>query len=126
MKRSRSPRDLWASLLPIVGSAAALAAAFEIPRLASGPPIPAWMLVTLVLAGAILACHRPATGVTTLGLGVMVLPLAFRLGGAARASLLAASALVISDLALRLIRRLASLQPPQRRALLPRLLEHAA
>ncbi|MEA2599640.1 MAG: two-component system, cell cycle response regulator [Acidobacteriota bacterium] len=125
MKRSRSPRDLWASLLPIVGGAVALAAAFEIPRLAPGPPIPAWLLVTLILAGAILACHRPATGVTTLGLGVMILPLAFRLGGAARSALLAASALVISDLALRLIRGLAVLQPPERRALFPRLLEDA-
>jgi diguanylate cyclase (GGDEF)-like protein len=125
MKRSRSPRDLWASLLPIVGGAVALAAAFEIPRLAPGLPIPAWLLVILILAGAILACHRPATGVTTLGLGVMILPLAFRLGGAARGALLAASALVISDLVLRLIRRLAALQPPERRALFPRLLEDA-
>src|SRR4051794_15721176 len=125
MKRSRSPRDLWASLLPIVGSAVALAAAFEIPRFTPGPLIPAWLQVTLILAGAILACHRPATGVTTLGLGVMILPLAFRLGGAARGALLAASALVISDLILRLIRRLAALQPPERRALFPRFLEDA-
>ncbi|HEX3553508.1 MAG TPA: diguanylate cyclase [Thermoanaerobaculia bacterium] len=125
MKRSRSLRDLWASLLPIVGGAVALTAAFEIPRLVAGSPVPAWLLVTLLMAGAALACHRPAVGITTLGLGVMVLPVAFRLGGAARGAALAASALIVSDLCLRLIRSLASLQPPERRALLPRVLEDA-
>ncbi|MBW8877334.1 MAG: diguanylate cyclase [Acidobacteria bacterium] len=125
MKRSRSLRDLWASLLPIVGGAVALAVAFEVPRLVAGPPVPAWLLVTLLLAGAALACHRPAVGITTLGLGVMVLPVAFRLGGAARGAALAAGALIVSDLCLRLIRSLAALQPPERRALLPRVLEDA-
>ncbi|HEV7504021.1 MAG TPA: diguanylate cyclase [Thermoanaerobaculia bacterium] len=123
MKRSRSLRDLWASLLPILGGALALIAAFEIRALVAGPPSPAWLLVTLLLAGAILACHRPAVGLTTLGLGVMILPVAFRLGGVARGAALAASALIVSDLCLRLIRGLAALQPPERRALVPRVLE---
>ena len=36
--------------------------------------MPAWLLVTLVLAGAAAACHRPAPGISTLGLGTMILP----------------------------------------------------
>jgi diguanylate cyclase (GGDEF)-like protein len=125
MKRSRSLRDLWASLLPILGGALALTVAFEIRALVAGPPSPAWLLVTLLLAGAALACHRPVVGATTLGLGVMILPVAFRLGGVARGAALAASALIVSDLCLRLIRGLAALQPPERRALVPRVLEDA-
>ncbi|HEX4965689.1 MAG TPA: diguanylate cyclase [Thermoanaerobaculia bacterium] len=125
MKRSRSLRDLWASLLPIAGGAVALGVAFEIRALVAGSPLPAWLLVILLLAAAALACHRPAVGITTLGLGVMVVPVAFRLGGAARGAALAAAALVVSDLCLRLIRGLAALQPPERRGLLPRILEEA-
>src|SRR5436305_14450175 len=110
MKRSRSLRDLWASLLPIVGGAVALTAAFEIPRLVAGPPVPAWLLVTLLLAGGALGCHRPAVGVTTLGLGVMVLPVAFRLGGAARGVALAAGAVRGGDVCLCIVGSLGYLQ----------------
>src|ERR1700712_1667730 len=60
----------------------------------------------------------------------MILPIAFRLGGVARGAALAASALIVSDLCLRLVRGLAALQPPERRgpvrrALVPRVLEAA-
>jgi diguanylate cyclase (GGDEF)-like protein len=123
MKRSRSPRDLWASLLPIVGGGIALAAAYQAPAMAPAAPMPAWFLVILLFAGVALACHRPAAGSTTLGLGAMILPAAFRLSGAAPAALLAASAVILAELALRSVRRLGVLQPSERRDLLPRALE---
>jgi diguanylate cyclase (GGDEF)-like protein len=123
MKRSRSPRDLWASLLLIAGALLALAGAYRVARLAPGTPIPGWMLVALLLSGAAAACHRPAAGVISLGLGTMILPLAFRLGGAAPAAMLAAAAFFTAELSLRLARQFAALQPPERRSLLPRALE---
>ena len=49
MKRSRSPRDLWASLLPTAGGVLALAIALRVPALVRGEPMPAWLLVTLLL-----------------------------------------------------------------------------
>jgi diguanylate cyclase (GGDEF)-like protein len=122
MKHSRSPRDSWASLLPMAGGALALAAAYRIPALAARP-LPAGILLALVLAGAAMACHRPGAGGATLGLGAAVLPMALMAAGAAPAALLAAAALLISELALRLVRRLAAVQPPERRNLLPRALE---
>jgi diguanylate cyclase (GGDEF)-like protein len=123
MKRTRPPRDLWASLLPIAGGAVALAAAYRVPALAPAEPMPAWLLVTLLLAGAALACHRPAAGSTTLGLGAMILPAAFRLSGAAPAAALAASAFLISELSLRIARRVGDFQTVERRGFLPRSLE---
>src|SRR5829696_7298645 len=124
MKRSRSPRDLWASLLPILGAAVALAAAYRFRALGSGgPPMPAWLLVTLVLAGAAMACHRPAAGINSLGLATMVLPAAFRLSGAAPAAALAAAVFLVSEMALRIVRRVGSFQPPERRNFFPRALE---
>jgi diguanylate cyclase (GGDEF)-like protein len=122
MKHSPAPRDLWASLLPMAGGALALAAAYRVPVLAAHP-LPAGMLLALVLAGAAAACHRPAVGSVTLGLGAAVLPMALMSSGAAPAALLAAAVLLTSELALRLIRRFAAVQPPERRALLPRSLE---
>ena len=125
MKRSRSPRDLWASLLPIIGAGLALAVAYRVPALAPAAPMPAWMLVTLLLGGAALACHRPAAGSNTLGLGAMILPAAFRLSGAAPAAVLAASAFLIAEMALRIVRRIGAFQTTERRELLPRTLEVA-
>ena len=52
MKRTRSPRELWASLLPTAGGLLALAIALRVPALTAREPMPAWLLVTLVLAGA--------------------------------------------------------------------------
>lgn len=122
MKHTRSPRDLWATLVPTAGSALALAIAWRFPALAVGP-MPAWLLLTLVLAGVAAACHRPAPGVVTLGLGAMILPAAFQLSGAAPAAALAAGVFFISELSLRVIHRLANLQPAERRGFLPRSLE---
>ena len=123
MKRSRSPRDLWASLLPTAGGVLALAIASRVPALVRGEPMPAWLLVTLLLAGTAAACHRPAVGIATLGLGTMILPAAFRLSGAAPAAALAAGLLLVVELSLRIVHRLAALQPQERRGFLPRALE---
>jgi diguanylate cyclase (GGDEF)-like protein len=123
MKRSRSPRELWASLLPTAGGALALAVALRVPALTAREPMPAWLLVTLVVAGAAAACHRPSPGVSTLGLGTMILPAAFQLSGAAPAAALAAGLLLVVELALRIVNRLAALQPQERRGFLPRSLE---
>ncbi len=123
MKRSRSPRDLWASLLPIVSAALALLVAHRVPALAPEAPMPAGLQVALLIAGAALACHRPAAGSITLGLGAMILPTAFRLSGAAPAAMLGASAFLIAELSLRIVRRIWTVPPPERRDLLPRALE---
>ena len=123
MKRSRSPRDLWASLLPTAGGVLALAVASRVPALVRGEPMPAWLLVTLLLAGTAAACHRPAVGIATLGLGTMILPAAFRLSGAAPAAALAAGLLLVVELSLRIVNRLATLHPQERRGFLPRSLE---
>jgi diguanylate cyclase (GGDEF)-like protein len=123
MKHNRSPRDHWASLLPIGGGALALAIAYRFAAMVRAEPMPAWLLVTLLLAGAVAAGHRPATGITTLGLGAMILPAAFRLSGAAPAAALAAGVFLVAELALRIVRRLVAIQPAERRNLLPRALE---
>jgi diguanylate cyclase (GGDEF)-like protein len=123
MKQTRSPRDLWASLLPAAGGALALAIAWRVPALVAGAPMPAWLLVTLLVSGIAAACHRPAVGVATLGLGTLVLPAAFRLSGVAPAAAMAAGLLLAVELALRVIHRLAALQPAERRGFLPRSLE---
>jgi len=123
MKRTRSPRDLWASLLPTVGAAVALAVAYRVPALVVAEPMPAWLLVTLLLAGAALACHRPAAGISTLGLATMALPATFLLSGAAPAAALAASVFLVSEMALRIVRRIGSFQPAERRGFFPRALE---
>src|SRR4029077_10512073 len=80
MKRARSPRDLWASLLPMAGAVLALAVASRVRLLAStGVPSPGLLLV-LVFAGTAAACHRPLSGgpampggPVTPGLGAVVL-----------------------------------------------------
>ena len=125
MKRSRSPRDLWASLLPLAGAFVALLAAYRVPALAPAAPASVGFLVILLVAGAALACHRPAAGSTTLGLGAMILPAAFRLSGAAPAAVLAASSFLIAELARRVVRRLAAFQPAERRDIVPRAFEAA-
>jgi diguanylate cyclase (GGDEF)-like protein len=123
MTRTRSPRDLWASLLPAAGGALALAVTWRVPALVVVEPMPAWLLVTLLLCGIAAACHRPAVGVATLGLGTMVLPAAFRLSGVAPAAAMAAGLLFAVELSLRIVHRLAALQPQERRGFLPRSLE---
>ena len=123
MKRHRPPRDLWASLLPIAGAALALLVAYDFPGLVERP-IPAGLLVLFLFAGAAGACHRPAVGSTTLSLGAAILPPALFLTGAAPAALLAGSALLVSELSLRLVRRFAALQPAERRGFFPRSFEN--
>jgi diguanylate cyclase (GGDEF)-like protein len=127
MKHSRPPRDLWASLVPIAWAALVLAAAYQFPTLAPVEPLPAGLLLALALAGAAGACHRPAAGSATLGLGAAALPAALLLGaGAAPVALLAAAVFLIAELTLRLGRRLAAIQPPERRGFWPRSLEAAS
>ncbi len=123
MKRTRSPRDLWASLLPILGAVLVLAVAYRFRALAPPEPMPVGLLLTFLFSGAALACHRPAAGSTTLGLAAMVLPAAFQLSGAAPAALLAAGVFLVSEMGLRLLRRIGSFQPPERRSFFPRVLE---
>jgi diguanylate cyclase (GGDEF)-like protein len=123
MKRTRSPRDLWASLLPILGAVVVLAVAYRFRALAPVEPMPVGLLLTFLFSGAALACHRPAAGSTTLGLAAMVLPAAFRLSGAAPAALLAAGVFLVSEMGLRVFRRIGSFQPPERRNFFPRFLE---
>jgi diguanylate cyclase (GGDEF)-like protein len=118
MKSSRSPRDLWASLLPILGTALALAVASRIGALAGDGPLPPALLAGLIVAGAAAACHRPAVAVSTVGLGAAVLPVGLLLGGAVPAAGLAASSVLVSDLCLRLVRRTAVYGRPDRRSLL--------
>jgi diguanylate cyclase (GGDEF)-like protein len=117
MARARSHRDLWASLLPVAGGCLALAVAYQFPALAPAPLHPALLLLFL-FAGAAGACHRPLPGATPPGLGAMVLPPALLLAGAAPAAFLAAAVLLVAELALRLARRAAGFQPPDRRSLL--------
>ncbi|HSK75667.1 MAG TPA: GGDEF domain-containing protein [Thermoanaerobaculia bacterium] len=123
MKRHRPPRDLWASLLPIAGAALALLVAYDFPGLVERP-IPAGLLVLFLFAGAAGACHRPAVGSTTLSLGAAILPPALFLTGAAPAALLAGSALLVSELSLRLVRRFAAREPAERRGFFPRSFEN--
>ncbi|HEX7180247.1 MAG TPA: GGDEF domain-containing protein [Thermoanaerobaculia bacterium] len=105
MKRTRSHRDLWASLLPIAGAALALAVVWRPPVLVSDGPFTQALLVVLILAGIAAACHRPFVATSTVGLGAYVLPTALWLGGAITAAGLAASSILIADLALRRVRR---------------------
>ncbi len=123
MKHSRSPRDHWASLLPVGGAVLALTVAYRFPAMAPAEPMPAGLLVTFLLSGAALACHRPAVGSVTLGLSAMILPAAFALSGAAPAATLAAAVFLVSEIGLRLLRRLGSFQAPERRSFFPRVLE---
>src|SRR4051794_28629761 len=103
MKRSRSPRDLWASLLPLVGGLLALAVASRFAAMVRTDPMPVWLLVTLGISGVAAACHRPAAGIATLGLGAMVLPASFRLSGAVPAAALAAAVLLSAELLLHVV-----------------------
>jgi len=121
MKHFRPPRDLWASLLPTLGSALALAVAYQFQALDPGSRLSPGLLLVVVLAGVAGACHRPAAGSATLGLGAMVLPVSLLLDGAAPTALLAAAVLLVAELLLRLVRRFA--QVSERRGILPRTLE---
>jgi diguanylate cyclase (GGDEF)-like protein len=118
MKHSRSPRDLWASLLPTLGTALGLLIASRIGALAGDGPVPPWLLIALIVAGAVAACHRPVVAVSTVGLGTAVVPVGLLLAGAVPAAGLAASSVLISDLCLRLVRRTAVYGRPDRRSLL--------
>ncbi|HEY2739943.1 MAG TPA: GGDEF domain-containing protein [Thermoanaerobaculia bacterium] len=118
MKLSRSPRDLWASLLPLLGTALALLIASRIHALDADGPLPPWLLVVLIAAGAVAAFHRPFLAVSTVGLGTAVLPTALLLSGAVPAAGLAAAAVLVSDLSLRFVRRRAVYSRPDRRSLL--------
>jgi diguanylate cyclase (GGDEF)-like protein len=101
----------------------ALAVAARFAAMVRTDPMPVWLLVTLGVAGVAAACHRPAAGIATLGLGAMVLPAAFRLSGAAPAAALAAAVLLSAELLLHVVQRLANFQPTERRGFLPRSLE---
>jgi diguanylate cyclase (GGDEF)-like protein len=118
MKLSRSPRDLWASLLPTLGAALAAVICSRIGALSADGPLPPALLVGLILVGVAAACHRPVVAVSTAGLGAMVLPAALLLAGALPAAGLAASCLLAAELCLRLVRRTAVYGRPDRRSLL--------
>ncbi|HYG61585.1 MAG TPA: GGDEF domain-containing protein [Thermoanaerobaculia bacterium] len=129
MKRTRSPRELWASLLPTAGALLVLAVASRFAALdGTGVPSPTLLLV-MVFAGTVGACHRPLAGgpatpggPVTQGLGTAVLPPMLLLGGVFPAVWLGAGTFLIAELSLRLARRLFALQPVERRGL-PRALE---
>src|SRR4051794_17872536 len=114
MKRSRSPRDVWASLLPIAGAALALSAATWLPALAAGGRSASGLLVVAVLAAAAAAGHRPLGG-ATLGLGAMALPAALVLASPVSAASLGAAAFLVAELVHRLVRVNAAIQLPERR-----------
>jgi diguanylate cyclase (GGDEF)-like protein len=114
MKRSRSPRDVWASLLPTAGAALALSAATWVPALALGGRPAAGLLVVAVLAAAAAAGHRPLGG-ATLGLGAVALPAALVLSSPVSAASLAAAAFLLADLFHRLVRVNPAVQLPERR-----------
>lgn len=118
MKRSRSPRDLWASLLPTLGAVLALGIAARMPALEAEELMPPGLLLVLILAGAAAACHRPFRSVSTVGLGTLVLPLALAGAGGVPAAGLAASSFLSAELLLRLVRRTAVYGAPDRRSLL--------
>ena len=117
MKRSRSPRDLWASLLPTLGAVLALAVATRAPALEADELMPPALLLVLILAGAAAACHRPFRAVSTIGLGTLVLPLACAALGGLPAAGLAASSFLSAELLLRLVRRTTVYGAPDRRSL---------
>jgi len=117
MKRSRSPRDVWASLLPTAGAALALAAAAWVPILARGGTPAPWLLVVTVLAAAAAAVHRPL-GNATLGLGAVALPTVLALASPVFAAALAAAAFLVAELVLRLVRADPDLELAERRRLL--------
>lgn len=117
MKRSRSPRDLWASLLPTLGALLALGAAARMPALEAEELMPPGLLLVLILAGAAAACHRPFRSISTVGLGTLVLPLAVVGLGGVPAAGLAASSFLSAELLLRLVRRTAVYGAPDRRGL---------
>jgi diguanylate cyclase (GGDEF)-like protein len=117
MKRSRSPRDLWASLLPTLGALLALAVAARMPALEPAEVMPPGLLLALILAGAAAACHRPFRSISTVGLGTLVLPLAFEGAGGVPAAGLAASSFLAAELLLRLVRRTTVYGVPDRRSL---------
>src|SRR5947199_7962329 len=98
MKRSRSPRDLWASLLPIAGAALAAAVASRFPALAAGKGLTPALLLVLIFAGVAAAGHRPFVATTTVGLGAVVLPVALELAGAVPAAGLAATSLLAAEI----------------------------
>jgi diguanylate cyclase (GGDEF)-like protein len=120
MKLSRSPRDLWASLLPTLGAALAALICSRIGALSAPAdgPLPPVLLVGLILVGVAAASHRPVVAVSTVGMGAMVLPIALLLAGALPAAGLAASCLLAAELSLRLVRRTAVYGRPDRRSLL--------
>lgn len=118
MKRSRSPRDLWASLLPILGGLLALLVALRTPALEVEELMPPGLLFTLILAGAAAACHRPFRTTSTVGLGTLVLPLALEGAGGVAAAGLSVSSFLMTELLLRFVRRNAVYGAPDRRRVL--------
>ncbi len=117
MKRSRSPRDLWASLLPTLGALLALGVASRMPALDAEEMMPPGLLLVLILAGAAAACHRPFRSISTVGLGTLVLPLALAGLGGVPAAGLAASSFLSAELLTRLVRQTAVYGASDRRSL---------
>jgi diguanylate cyclase (GGDEF)-like protein len=114
MKRSRSPRDVWASLLPTAGAALALSAATWVPAMALGGHPAAGLLVVAVLAAAAAAGHRPLGG-ATLAFGTVALPSALALSSAVSTASLGAAAFLLAELFHRLVRVNSAVQLPERR-----------
>ncbi len=119
MKRTPTPRDLWASLLPTAGAAVALAAValFPLTRPA-GATAGSGLFLLLLLAATAAACHRPRLGGATLGLGTVALPAVLALAGPLAAALAAATAFLGAELLRRGVRAHPAVQLPEQRRFL--------
>ncbi len=116
-QRTRSPRDVWATLLPTAGAVLALAVAAwlpELPALSRGGHAASGLLVVAVLSAAAAAGHRPLGG-ATLGLGAVALPAALVQSSPVAAAALGGAAFLVADLFHRLVRVNAAVQLPERR-----------
>ncbi len=118
LQRALLPRELGASLVPILSALLALAAAVRVPALRAEELPPTGLLLVLILAGAAAACHRPFRSVSTVGLGTLVLPLIVEGAGGVPAAGLAAASFLSAELLLRLVRRRGVYGVPDRRSLL--------
>jgi diguanylate cyclase (GGDEF)-like protein len=132
MRHSRTPRDVWASLLPIAGAALALAGAAVVPAarpvsdisMPPGAPDASALLLLLIVTGTAAACHRPRLGGATLSLGTIALPAALALAGLLPGALLAGLGLLGAELLQRAVRLHPAVQLPEKRRFL-RALESA-
>ncbi len=125
MKRTPSPRELWASLVPTLGAVLLLALAARWRALSDLELLggswtsfgDAWWFLALLVAGAVGAFHRPFNR-ATLGLGAAVVAPAVLLFGVVTAAGLAAASLLLAEIGWRLARSVGAVLLPDRRKLL--------